>query len=213
MELKGRNFRNKLPPLTFIRELFNYNPETGELTWAKRPDHHFKTPQAAKLWNARFVGVAAGTRLVRKNGEKRYSEVGIREGQEGRTKLFFAHRVIWYLHYGEDPAGLEIDHINHDPWDNRILNLRKCTSFENGKNSRGLRDRKHDLPKGVYSDKGFLFAAIVCDGITHRLGYFNTPEEAHQAYCNAAEKLHKDFACYERKGQPLDGTAPSGVEA
>ena len=209
MALRGGNRRNTLPPLDFVRELFNYDSEKGVLLWNKRPDSHFKTPHAAMLWNARYAGTEAGNKVSRPNGEKRYSEVGIR--QEGKTKLFSVHRVVWLMCHGEDPGAMEIDHINHDPTDNRISNLRKCSCAENSWNSRGQQFRKHDLPKGVFPEWGKFFSKIVCEGVIYRLGSFDTPEEAHQAYRDAAKRLHDEFACYERKGQPQVEAAPSGV--
>lgn len=49
-------------------------------------------------------------------------------------RLTPAHRVIWEMHYGEIPEGMEIDHINHIRDDNRIENLRLVTRQENCKN-------------------------------------------------------------------------------
>ena len=46
----------------------------------------------------------------------------------------YAHRVIWIMHNGEIPPGMEIDHLNHDRTDNRIENLRLVTRVVNGRN-------------------------------------------------------------------------------
>lgn len=40
-----------------------------------------------------------------------------------KTKQFKAHRIAWFLYYGEMPS-MEIDHINRNRTDNRICNLR-----------------------------------------------------------------------------------------
>ncbi|WP_162475414.1 HNH endonuclease signature motif containing protein [Candidatus Erwinia dacicola] len=42
-------------------------------------------------------------------------------------KREYVHRVVWEIHHGEIPEGMVIDHINGNPSDNRIENLR-CVS-------------------------------------------------------------------------------------
>ena len=46
------------------------------------------------------------------------------------------HRIVWVLNFGSIPAGMEIDHINRNPSDNRIENLRLVTRSQNGFNRR-----------------------------------------------------------------------------
>ena len=50
----------------------------------------------------------------------------------GKSTLI--HRLAWRIHYGRWPT--EIDHINGDRGDNRIINLREVTRAENLKNKR-----------------------------------------------------------------------------
>lgn len=63
-----------------------------------------------------------------------------------RTKLFskmtFAHRVIWEMHNGDVPEGMEIDHINGVKHDNRIENLRCVDRWVNCKNMAKGKDNK-----------------------------------------------------------------------
>jgi hypothetical protein len=51
--------------------------------------------------------------------------------------------------------------------------------------------------KGVSKDKRRekWFARIKLNGKTKFLGYHNTPEAAHKSYCDAADRLHGNFAC------------------
>lgn len=73
-----------------------------------------------------------------------------------RTKLFskmtFAHRVIWEMHNGEVPEGMEIDHINGVKHDNRIENLRCVDRFINCKNASKRSDNKSGTTGVSYSN-------------------------------------------------------------
>jgi hypothetical protein len=50
---------------------------------------------------------------------------------------YLAHRVIWEMHNGIIPEGMQVDHINRDRLDNRIENLRLATHQQNCWNSSG----------------------------------------------------------------------------
>jgi hypothetical protein len=117
-----------------------------------------------------------------------YWHVGV-DGDE-----YKAHRLAWLFVHGEWPAG-RLDHENGDTADNRIANLRPVTHSQNIANSRLRRDSTSGF-KGVsfYTSAGKWGANINKDGRRHYLGLFNTPEEAHAAYCEAACELHGEFA-------------------
>lgn len=48
------------------------------------------------------------------------------------SKTMKCHRIAWYLTYGFWPD--QIDHINRDKTDNRLVNLRACTRSTNSLN-------------------------------------------------------------------------------
>ena len=152
-----------------VRELFNYDPRTGIFT-----------------------------RLVCVNGKAKTGDVAgcpasggyLRISVDGRT--YAAHRLAWLYIHGVWPSA-EIDHINCQPADNRLNNLRECSRSENMQNSQRARSsNKASGLLGVSWDerKGRWRAEIAVKGKRHRLGRFATPELAHAAYILAKRQLH-----------------------
>lgn len=153
------------------RQLFHYNPETGDLTWKVSLN-----PRAP-------VG-----HVVRAPDNNGYYRVKV------RGKLYKAHRVIWLRTYGWWPKE-HIDHINGDRADNRLCNLREATNAENLRNCAAYANNTSGY-KGVTWDKraNKWKGQIMVGGKSRHLGYFASPEEAHAAYCKAAEELFGEFA-------------------
>ena len=89
----------------------------------------------------------------------------------------------------------EIDHINGNPWDNRLCNLRFVTHSQNIQNEKLLRSNTTGH-KGVYWNKleKKWKAAITASGNVIHLGTFYTYDEAVIARENAEKKYHGDFA-------------------
>jgi hypothetical protein len=160
-----------------LHAALDYNPDTGVFTWHHRPDQSTRT-------NSRMAGKPAGHHCAR----LKYVLLGL------NGRLYRAHRLAWLYVHGEWPEG-EIDHINGDGFDNRISNLRLATRSQNNMNVRAHRDSTSGL-KGAYWDKRSRtwLAQIRLNGKQHYLGKYDTAEEAHAAYCAAAERLHGAFA-------------------
>jgi hypothetical protein len=107
---------------------------------------------------------------------------------------YLGHRLAWLHFYGRWPR-LNPDHRNCDPSDNRIGNLREATKSQNGSNRGKQRNNKSGF-KGVswHKTRKRWVAFIERDGKSRYLGLFNEPEDAHAAYCAAAERLYGEFA-------------------
>jgi len=86
-----------------------------------------------------------------------------------------------------------VDHWNNNPLDNRRCNLRLASKITNAQNSK-LSSRNTSGYKGVYRSFKKWAAEIKVNKQKIRLGRFDTPEEAYQAYCEAALKYHGEFA-------------------
>lgn len=79
------------------------------------------------MWKMSNRGVKAGSVAGSKNPHG-YIDVMV------NRRSFKAHRIIWEMHNGVIPDGLEIDHINRQRHDNRIENLRVVSRHQNMKN-------------------------------------------------------------------------------
>ncbi|WP_350616956.1 HNH endonuclease [Pseudomonas sp. HY7a-MNA-CIBAN-0227] len=69
------------------------------------------------------------------------------------------NRVVYFMHTGEDPAHLLVDHIDGDITNNSVDNLRRCTNTENLRNAR--KRGKGDLPKGISKLPNGMYRAQV----------------------------------------------------
>lgn len=94
--------------------------------------------------------------------------------------------------YGEPPQ--YIDHINCNPSDNRLCNLREATISQNGIN-RPRQSNNTSGYKGVYWNKGISMwmARIYVRGKMVYLGVYKEIKEAAKAYKKASDELHGIF--------------------
>lgn len=166
-----------------LREVLDYNPETGVFTW--------------RVSNGKraVAGQLAGG--ISRNG---YVRISIDDARH------YAHRLAWLYVHGVWPKG-QIDHINGAKTDNRIANLREATNAQNGQNRRTARADSQSGLIGVYLHpiSGRWGAEIVRDGQKHSLGYFDTPEAAHAAYLAAKRELHE----FGEAAKSVDGHLPN----
>lgn len=108
---------------------------------------------------------------------------------EGRYKKRRLHREIMNA-----PDDMEVDHINGNPLDNRRCNLRICTPRENSWN-RGIRSDNTTGYKGVFRKKGRNAGKMWYAKVGHfHTEYFETKEEAANAYDYYALKFYGEFA-------------------
>ena len=84
--------------------------------------------------------------------QKKYLAVGLFNEHNRRSKLglkvpkfHYVHRLVYETYMGEIPENLEVDHIDENPHNNKLENLRLVTAKQNARNH--FRKRK-----------GFLFS-------------------------------------------------------
>jgi hypothetical protein len=150
-----------------LKDLLAYDLETGIFHWKVKPSKRFP------------AGMQAGSNV---HG---YIRIHI------KGKLYGAHRLAWLYVYGHHPSD-QIDHINGNPSDNRISNLREADSVQNAQNRRRPQKNNSTGLLGVAYDKtkNRYRARIYINGKRTYIGKFKTPEEAHAAYIQAKRTHH-----------------------
>lgn len=177
-----------LPTPDELRQLLRYEPDTGKLYWRTVGVEHFAATRGRTAahtcanWNGKYAGREALT-AIGASGH-------LRGNVRGRGIL--AHRVAWALYYGEWPANY-IDHIDMNPANNAISNLRAATKRENGCNRRATGKSKY---LGVCWHKGARkwAAALSKYNKPIYLGLFEGEADAAAAYDAAARRIHGEFA-------------------
>lgn len=151
-----------------LREVLHYDPEMGTFTWLVDLG----------------VRAKAGTPAARP-GKAPYCRVTI-----DRQK-YYAHHLAWLYVYGVMPDML--DHKSLDTQDNRIENLRLADKRRNAANIPAHRDNACGV-KGVYRVGDRWRAMIKTGGKSVHIGYYDSAEEAGQAYLTAATAAFGEFA-------------------
>lgn len=138
-----------LPSQEVLRQLLDYDPETGALRYIGASTTAFHT----------FVD--------------RDGYVQCKIGSE----IFKAHRLIWRLVTGVEPHF--VDHINGDRADNSWLNLRSVKKGDNARNRKApSNNTSGDVGVSFRHDTGKWLAFIGFRGRKHRLGYFTEKTDA-----------------------------------
>jgi hypothetical protein len=148
-----------------LKELVSYDKETGNF-----------------FRNVPVANIKAGLVVARpaKNGYVRMHIDG---------HLYYLHRLAWFYEHNEWP--IAIDHIDGNKQNNKIENLRSATYGQNMQNT-SAKTKAASGFKGAYfhpKTKNWQ-SKIMLDGKTKSLGYYKTPEEAHQAYIDGKNKFH-----------------------
>ena len=157
-----------LPDVSRLRALFWYDANTGELI----------RRVAAGRWGRIPAETIAGS--LRHDG---YSLVDV-DGVK-----FLVHRVSYAIAHGQWPMG-QIDHIDGNRSNNKLLNLRDVEPAVNNQNQRRPKGQTQSGFLGVHRQHKNWSAVIRVNGIRHHLGTRSTPEEAHALYVAAKRRLH-----------------------
>ena len=152
-----------------LYELLEYNRQTGEFIRKRRSTRG-------------EAGSVAGGR--RRDGYVIICLDGVR---------FLAHRLAWLYCHGAHPVGC-VDHIDGNPSNNRIENLRDVAHAVNLQNQ--SRAHKNNVSSGLLGvthlpKTGRWKAAISLNGETRHIGVYATADSAHEAYVKVKRQIHE----------------------
>lgn len=140
-----------------LRRMLNYEMFGGVFTWATSPSAKFQ------------IGQLAGS--VTPRG---YLQIGL------FGKNYPAHRLAWLHVYDRWPQGV-IDHIDGNPLNNSIMNLRDVSQQMNTRNAKVSKNSRSGVNGVNWNSKRRCWNAfIMVDRKSINLGYFSTVEAAAQ---------------------------------
>lgn len=159
-----------------LREVLDYDPESGVFTWRKNLKGGVRSGDVAGC------GSKHGRTIV-------YKKIRV-DGV-----LYYAHRLAFLHTYGRWPIS-QIDHAKDRS--DAISNLRECDPQDNVRNTRIRHDNTSGF-KGVTQRSGRRWIAQIQDGGSNKyLGIFDSPEKAAAAYDEAAKDRGGEFALTNR---------------
>lgn len=150
-----------------LREVLDYDQLTGLFTWR------------ISTSNRVAVGATAGT--AHPKGYIQFSVDHVR---------CLAHRAAIAYVTGEWPTD-EVDHRDGVRTNNRLSNLRRASHTLNAENLRTAKANNRCGFLGVSRHGPKYRATIHVNGVRHRIGLFETPEKAHEAYLDAKRRMHE----------------------
>jgi hypothetical protein len=153
-----------------LKEILHYDQDTGIFTW-----------KVNKARTARSGGIA-GT-------PNTFGHITICVDKN----RIVAHRLAWLYVFGEFPIS-SLDHINRNPADNRIENLRIVSQSENNLNQ-GRRKDNTSGHRGIRWNYryGKYVSRIKKDGKEYHLGLFENLQDAVDARNMKAVELYPNI--------------------
>ena len=117
--------------------------------------------------------------------------LGMDDNGFSRNRSIYLHRLLM-----DYPDGMDVDHINHNPYDNRKSNLRIVERIHNARNRKGRNSNNTSGYRNVTYDKKTkkYIVQLQVDGKNKRLGKFSDVHEAGEFAEEMRKKYYGKFA-------------------
>ena len=181
-----------MPSLEYLNICFILDPESPSgLRWKERPQSHFKSETGWKCHKTKCANKIAGTLAKQTN---RWIV-----GLDGVN--IHVHRIIYMMHYNLNdlPKDLMLDHIDRNPQNNQIDNLRLVTPFQNTANCTPHSNTGYPYVRKIELkfNKGFVYRVnALGTKLKTNFGTFKTLEEAKEISKRISIELYGDFSPY-----------------
>jgi len=130
--------------------------------------------------------------MKQSNNKDGYKKIGLTKN--GKQKYFLIHRLVGKAFLENPDNKPVIDHIDNNPANNNVKNLRWATSKDNSANQGKSKNNKSGFKGVAYHKPSNKYRAqIRINGKIKHLGYFETAEEASKVYEAKAKEIHKEF--------------------
>lgn len=182
--------RHEKVSVSYLAECFVADFQAGKLVWKQRPIEHFVDARSMRIWNTRYSGKQAGN-IYKKNEGYWCYQVGIRKVS------YLLHQVLWALHNGRWPKGL-IEHLDGNPFNNRIDNLKESNQSSNNKFLSKNRRNKSGV-NGVFWDNRRGRWTLNKFESSDSRPYLNSTNDFFEAVC-ARKSYELKHGCHERHG-------------
>jgi HNH endonuclease len=150
--------------------------------------------QIAIVSSAHFEWAMQWKWIASKVASGRYYVTRRELGIDGKYHTVSLHRSLYQHFKGAIPPGMEIDHRNRNPLDNRLHNLRPATHRQNTHN-RSLHANNRTGVRGVYWDKTHKHYSVMItfNGRQIRAARCKTLAEAKRKRKEAEKMAYKEF--------------------
>lgn len=127
-----------------------------------------------------------------------------------RQKIYFNHRIIYFLNTGVDPQEKQIDHIDGNRLNNKIWNLRPATDKQNKDNVRKRKDNTSGVTGVCWNKRDKMWNTfITTNNIRLNLGCFHKSDKDKAIAVRIAVELDPRFKDQEFRNSHNDEHTPS----